>query len=238
MRADVTLAQSLQNNLNMIASEINTRSPKKGSISPALEIRFEFVDGTEETFIQNDAETAKTILRRINPCYSFNHLFSEARIVVADDYSKSVFVCSQINRIDLVFKGRGFSHIPSDHADLVELTEAEFHKHVPLDDPSRLQKRAQRRQVGDMQVSFHNLRMRGGRHVYMMKETLVKLPVESQSYMQRFLSKGALGVRLPRGGESILNLANLIGYTVYPGVAQIPADSWMAQPQPTYETTN
>jgi hypothetical protein len=238
MRADVTMAQSLQNNLNMSEFEINTRSPKKGSISSALEIRFEFVDGTEETFIQNDAEMAKSILRRINPSYSFNHLFSEARIVVADDYSKSVFVCSQINRIDLVFKGRGFSHIPSDHADLVELTEVEFRKHVPLDDPSRLQKREQRRRVGDMQVSFHNLRMRGGRHVYMMKETLVKLPVESQSYMQRFLSKGALGVRLPRGGESILNLANLIGYSVYPGVAQIPADSWMAQPQATYETTN
>ena len=218
----------------MIALEINARSPKRRSSRPALEIRIHLADGSKEIFVQADADIAEGILHQIIP----SHLFTQTRIVVADDYSKSVFICSQINRIDFVNDGDGFAHIPDDHADIVELTEAEFRKHVPLDEPSRLQKRAQRRQVGDMQVSFHNLRMRGGRHVYMMKETLVKLPVESQSYMQRFLSKGALGVRLPRGGESILNLANLIGYTVYPGVAQIPADSWMAQPQPTYETTN
>jgi len=27
-----------------------------------------------------------------------------------------------------------------------------------------------------------------------------------------------------------LNLANLAAYTVYPGVAQIPADAWPAEP--------
>ncbi len=216
----------------MIAVETNIGSSEEVSSSrPALEIRFELVDGSKETFIQSDTKAAKIILQRINPSYQFHHLFSQARIVVADDYSKSVFVCSEINRVDFVFRGSGFSHIPSDHADLVEITEAEFRKHVPLNNPSRLQKRAQRRRVGDMLVSFHNLRMRGGRHVYLMKETLVKLPAESQSYMQRFLSKGGLGVRLPRGGESILNLANLIGYTVYPGVPEIPADSWIAQPR-------
>jgi len=32
------------------------------------------------------------------------------------------------------------------------------------------------------------------------------------------------------GGIGILNLANLVAYTVYPGVAQIPADSWLAEP--------
>jgi len=34
----------------------------------------------------------------------------------------------------------------------------------------------------------------------------------------------------------VLNLANLAAYTVYPGVAQIPADSWLAEPvaNPSY----
>lgn len=215
----------------MIAVETNIGSLKVSNTPPVLEIRFEFVDGSSESFIQNDTKTAKAILQRINPSYQFHHLFSQTRIVVADDYSKSVFVCSQINRVDFLFKGSGFSHIPSDHAELVELTEARFRKYVPLNSPSRLEKRAQRRQVGDTLVSFNKLRMRGGRPVYLMKETLVKLPAESQSYMQRFLSRGALGIRLPCGGESILNLANLIGYTVYPGVTEIPADSWMAEPK-------
>jgi len=217
----------------MIALEINTRSPKKGSTRLALEIRIHFTDGSKEIFVQPDADISERIQRQINP----THLFSQPRIVVADDYSKSVFVCSQINRIDFVNDVDGFAHIPDDHADIVELSEAEFRKHVPLTHPSGLQKRRQRRRVGDLLVSFLNLRMRGGSHVYLMNETLVKLPADSQSYMQRLLSKGTLVVRLPGGGQSVLNLANLIGYTVYPGVAEVPADTWMAQPQAALETT-
>jgi hypothetical protein len=210
----------------MFELEINARSPKQENIRPALEIRFHFADGSQETFVQPDIEQAENILRQINP----SDLFTQPRIVIADDYSKSVFVCSQINRIDFVHDGDGFSNIPDDHADLVELTEMEFRRHVPLNNPSRLDKRVQHRRVGDLQVSFHNLRMCGGSHMYLMKETLVKLPAESQSYMHRWLSKGALAVRLPGGGQSVLNLANLIGYAVYPGVAEVPADTWTAQP--------
>jgi len=101
---------------------------------------------------------------------------------------------------------------------------------VPSSNSSGLEKRIQQRRVGDLLVSFLNLRMRGGSHVYLMNEILVKLPSDNQSYMQRLLSKGSLCVRQSRGGETVLNLANLIGYTVYPGVAEIPSDSWIAQP--------
>jgi len=48
--------------------------------------------------------------------------------------------------------------------------------------------------------------------------------------MQFLLSKSAIHMRLRGGGISVVNLANLAGYTVYPGVAQIPADSWPAEP--------
>jgi hypothetical protein len=211
----------------MIAVETNIGNPENRSSRPALEIRFEFMGGSQESFIQSDPERAENLIKSLNPA----HLFYQSRIVVADDYSKSVFVSSQINRIDLLFQGHGLSHIPSDHAELVELSEGEFRKHVPSSNPSGLQKRTQQRRVGDLLVSFLNLRMRGGSHVYLMNETLVKLPSDNQSYMQRLLSKGPFCVRQPRGGESVLNLANLIGYTVYPGVAEIPSDSWIAQPR-------
>ncbi|MGA3268626.1 MAG: hypothetical protein ABSE16_17615 [Verrucomicrobiota bacterium] len=82
-------------------------------------------------------------------------------------------------------------------------------------------------------VSFLHMRMRGGSQVYLMDEAVVKLPAESQSYMQRFLSKGVCGIRLAGGGQAFLNLENLIGYTVYPGVREVPIDTWMAQPKRT-----
>jgi hypothetical protein len=211
--------------MNVIESDI--WAPTRTITRPALEIRFHFVDGTMETFIQTDAEAAEEIRHRIN----LSSLFDQSRLVVADEYSKSVFVCSEINRIDFVCDCAGFSRIPPDHADLVVLTEAEFNKHVPLDEPDLLERREQHRQVGDLLVSFLRLRMRGGSQVYLMNEALVKLPADSQSFMQRLLSKGLLGIRLPEGGKGFLNLQNLIGYTVYPGVPEVPADTWMAQPK-------
>ena len=211
----------------MIAIETNTRSPRKTNSRPALEIRFHFVDGSKKTFITANSEAAEAIRDRIN----LAKVFHKTRIVVADEYSKSVFVCSQINRVDFLFNGSGFSIIPPDHADLVELTKAEFDQCVPMNDPTLLQKRDHRRQVGDILVSFLHLRMRGGSHVYLMNEIVVKLPAENHSFMQRLLSNGTYGIRLREGGYGLLNLQNLIGYTVYPGVPELPADTWMAQPR-------
>jgi hypothetical protein len=215
----------------MVKIEANFRTALRTSLRPALEIRFEFVEGSQETYVQPSPVTAATILNAISPPLLFSHY----RIVVADDYSKSVFVCSQLNRVDFVFEGDRFSHIPDEPADLVELAEVEFNEQVNLDDPTRLQKRRQPRRVGDVVVSLLRLRMRGGKQVYLMKEEVVKLPVDNQSYMHRLLSKGTLGFRLPGGGAGFLNLANLIGYSVYPGVVEAPTDTWIAQPKPAYE---
>src|ERR1700677_3155387 len=106
----------------MIVLETNTRSSKSGRTAPALEIRIHLTDGSTETFVQPEVEMAENILRQIAP----SRLFAQSRIVIADDYSKSVFVCSEINRIDFVSDGDGFSNLPDDHADLVEITAAAY----------------------------------------------------------------------------------------------------------------
>ena len=203
---------------------LSTKPRPQINAAPPLEIRFQFVDGSVANFFQRDHEIAENIWSRVNVA----HLFARPRIVVADDYSKSVFLTSQINRIDFVFEGSDFSKIPNDHADLVELSEADFGERVPLHDPARLDKRVQPRHVGDLLVSFLHLRMRGGSHVFLMNETLIKLPLENHSFMQRLLSGGSYGIRLKGGGQGFLNSSNLVGYTVYPGVPEIPSDSWMA----------
>ncbi len=215
----------------MIEAKNATRRPQFRARQAALEIRLHFVDGSQETFYQSDPEVAERIRQQVNP----SHLFSQSRIVIADDYSKSVFVCCQINRVDFVFEGSGFPNIPSDHADLVELTESAYHEFVHAENPALLERREQPRQVGDLLVSFLHLRMRGGYRVYVMNEALVKLPAENQSFMQRLLSKTAYPIRLAEGGHGVLNLQNLIGYTVYPGVPEVPADSWFAQPDTSEE---
>jgi hypothetical protein len=63
-----------------------------------------------------------------------------------------------------------------------------------------------------------------------MVEFSVKLPVENQSFMRFLLSKTGFHMRVRGGGVGVVNLAQLVGYTVYPGVAQVPGDAWSAEP--------
>src|SRR5258708_1848818 len=106
----------------MIAIETNSESAATTRIRPALEIHFEFVDGSRQSFVQEEMKRAENIRDRIHTAL----LFTQPRIVVADDYSKSVFVCAQINRVDLIFDSLEFPDLPADYVDVVELTEAEF----------------------------------------------------------------------------------------------------------------
>ena len=63
-----------------------------------------------------------------------------------------------------------------------------------------------------------------------MAEFSVKLPAENQSFMRFLLSKTGFHMRLRGGGVGVVNLAHLAGYIVYPGVAQLPSDAWLAEP--------
>ena len=93
-------------------------------------------------------------------------------------------------------------------------------------------KREQHTPVGDLLVSFLQLRFKGSAPLFLMAEHSVKLPTENQSFMRFLLSKTSFHMRLRGGGVGVVNLANLVGYTVYPGVAQVPVDTWIAEPAP------
>lgn len=59
----------------MIGVETNLRLCELTNDRPALEIRFQFVDGSQGAFIQPDAEKAADVLKIINPA----HLFYQSR---------------------------------------------------------------------------------------------------------------------------------------------------------------
>jgi hypothetical protein len=202
-------------------------NPSENTSKPVLTIRFHLTDGSVHSFVQNDAAAARKLWDDIDPA----RLFARPRIVIGSEHSKTVFVSGEIVRVDFLQEGFQCWEFPGGYSDIVELSEKEFRKHAHLDQPELMPKREQRTPPGDLLVSFTRLQMRGGDPVFVMVEVPVKLPVENQSFMQFMLSKGSVHMRLRGGGIGVLNLANLAGYVVYPGVAQIPADSWMAEPE-------
>lgn len=196
------------------------------SSKPALILQFHLTDGSVQTFVQNDDAGAGKIWDSVDP----SRLFSRQRIVIGSEHSKTVFVSSEIIRVDFIQEAFTCWQFPGGYTDIVELSEVEFQKHARFGEPELMPKREEAVVTGDLRVSFVRLHMRGGRPQYVMVEAPVKLPVENQSFMQYLLSKGSIHMRLRGGGTGVLNLANLAAYTAYPGVPQIPADSWIAEP--------
>ena len=153
--------------------------------------------------------------------------------MIAGAYSKSVFVCSEVVRIDFVQQAFGCWQFSEGYSDVVELSESDFRRYVHLDQPELMSKREIPTPVGDALVSFLKLHFRKSLPIFLMIEFPVKLPAENQSFMRFLLSKTAFHMRIRNGGVAVVNLANLIGYSVYPGVAQIPSDTWIAEPAPS-----
>lgn len=189
-------------------------------------VRVYLEDGSNDSFIQTDEAIARKLWETIDPV----RLFAQQRVVIAGTHSKAVFVGSAIVRIDFVQHFCPCWQFPEGYADVVELSEVEFRKHAHLDRPELMPKREQPTTVGDLLVSFLKLQFRGGAPLFLMAELSVKLPAENQSFMRFLLSRTGFHMRLRGGGVGVVNLAQLVGYTVYPGVAQVPVDSWAAEP--------
>jgi len=194
--------------------------------SPAMIVRIYLAGGSVESFVQESEAKARGIWDRIDPV----RLFAQPRVVIAGVASKSVFVGSEIVRIDFVQRFCPCWQFPQGYSDVVELSEADFRKNAHLDQPELMAKREQHTPVGDLLVSFLQLRFKAGAPLFLMVEAPAKLPAESQSFMRFLLSKTGFHMRLRGGGVGVVNLAHLAAYTVYPGVAQIPSDAWLAEP--------
>ena len=191
-----------------------------------MTVRIHLAGGAVESFVQTDESTARKTWSGLDPV----RLFAQPRLVIAGTHSKSVFVGSEIVRIDFVQQFCPCWEFPEGYSDVVEISEAEFRNLAHLDQPELMPKREHPTPVGDLLVSFLKLLFRRNPPIFLMTEFSVKLPLENQSFMRFFLSKTGFHMRLRGGGVGVVNLAQLSGYTVYPGVAQVPADSWHAEP--------
>lgn len=205
----------------------NTQMNMPSVAAPSiLSLRIHLSDGSVESFFQADKAKAQQVWSSIEPA----HLFAQQRLAIAGTYSNSVFVCSEIVRLDLFEPTCPCWQFPDGYSDIVEISEADFRKNTYLDRPELMPRREHPTPVGDLLISFVKLHFRNIPPIFLMAEFPARLPAESQSFMRFMLSKTGFHMRLGGGGVGIVNLAHLSGFTAYPGVAQTPLDSWQAEP--------
>jgi hypothetical protein len=186
--------------------------------SPNLQIRIHGIDGSTRTFVQNEPDLVSRTLDELLP----TRLFTQDRILIADEYSVGTFLPPLLTRIDLITDQFSVWDFPFAIGALLELTEAEFHKF--LNDRQRW---AQTRTSGDYPV-FLDIQMVNGQRLFLWMEIVAGLPADRLLRIYSLLKERSLIFGLRTGGIGVLNLANMVRFSVHPDPLAGPAKAWPA----------
>ena len=189
-----------------------------------MEIRIHTQSGLVETFFQDNPALVASILKGIQS----TKVFATNIITIAGDYSLTSFVASRVNRVDLIDADPPLWKYPDDVLDVVELSEDEFRERSHLNDPARLERRRSPKQTGQFAVVFAEVDMVGGTRIFLAAKLKVGLPAERLQRLRSLFSAAAVHFRMPQGGTAILNLKNLVRFTLNPGPDVTPIDAWPA----------
>ena len=194
--------------------------------NPSLQIRIYGVDGSSSVFTQDDAATAERIVTEAqHPGF-----FAQERIIIAGRSSLTTFVASRISRLDLTGEGISVRKVkaPFKAPYLVEISESDFLLALEERDLKHTERNKQQRAPGQRFEGFLDIQMIGGQHLYLKVIGEAALPAERMQRINYYLTAQSLSFRLSDGGLGIVNLANALKVTSYPGPAEVPADVWLA----------
>ncbi len=201
-----------------------TFSTERHSRMHNMEIRIHTQSGSVETFFQDNPTLVAPILKGIQS----TKVFATNIITIAGDYSLTTFVTSRVNRVDLINEDLPLWKWPDDILDVFELSEDEFRERSHLNDPARLEPRWSPKQTGECGVVFVEVEMTGGTRIFLAGKITVGLPAERLQWMRILFSGAAVHFRMRQGGTAILNLKNLVRFTLNPGPDVTPSDAWPA----------
>ena len=189
-----------------------------------MEIRIHNQSGSVETFFQDNPAIIAAILKAIQS----TKVFANNVITIAGEYSLTTFVASRVNRVDLLDEAIPHWKHADDILDVVELSEDEFRERSHLNDPTRLERRRSPKQIGEYVLVFLEVEMTGGMRIFLAAKIRVGLPVERLQRLRTLFSASSVHFRMRKGGTAILNLHNLVRFTLNPGPDVTPIDAWPA----------
>jgi hypothetical protein len=189
-----------------------------------MEIRIHTESGSVETFFQDNSALVASMLKGIQS----TKVFASNVITIAGEYSLTSFATSRVNRVDLIDEDLPLWKHPGDILDVVELSEDEFRERSHLNDPTRLERRRTPKQTGEFALVFVAVEMTGGTRIFLAAKIRVGLPAERLQRLRTLFSAAAVHFRLPQGGTAVVNLKNLVRFTLNPGPDVTPIDAWPA----------
>ena len=189
-----------------------------------MEILIHTRSGSVERFFQDSPALIAAILKAIHS----TKVFANNVITIAGECSLTSFVTSRVNRVDLLDEAIPLWIYPEDILDVVELAVDEFRERSHLNDPARLQRRRSPKQTGEDALVFAEVEMTGGSRIFLAAKIRVGLPAERLQRLRTLFTAAAVHFRMRQGGIAILNLHNLVRFTLNPGPDVTPIDAWPA----------
>lgn len=188
-----------------------------------LKIHVHLTDGRLHTYVHGDPDKARQFLDGLHP----RKVFAEPQILIAGEYTVTGYRCSAITRIDLVLDGMPDWSFPNEVAEIREMSEQAFlQKYQPGDEDAS--KRRQRSwKPGEPVEAFAEFELAGGKKVFMEYLSVREQALEQRAHLQHFIEGPITGRRLG-GGVLLLNPANVLRWTIFPGPPEAPRTAWSA----------
>jgi hypothetical protein len=190
-------------------------------IPSRLEIHVHTVDGHVAAFVQEDPERCRLLLEQMQP----NRVFAQHHLTIASEHSLTVFPSASIVRIDLVTDDYPGWPFHFGIREVLEITEEEFRVRFDPEAP-------QEERPGAPVVRYGEIELKNAERVFYEVHTLVepRTPVELGMFFQQILSAPSLHALRLGGGAVLLNPAQIVRMTFYPGPPVPPPGSWPADP--------
>ncbi|HTQ51280.1 MAG TPA: hypothetical protein VMJ12_11250 [Candidatus Acidoferrales bacterium] len=188
-----------------------------------LFIHMHKVNGSSETFIQNEESLIKHVLRE----FQSDSIFHQDQIVIAGRHSATCLPTRQLVRTDLVSEQLSDWNFPPGMVHAVELTETEFR--ALLQNPEL---REQRNHVSPQDASvivFFEVEMTGQSPLFLVREMAGEQFGDGRHVITDLLSTRSLCFRMRSGGVAALNLCHLMRVTLFPGLHPAPNEAWPAE---------
>ncbi len=171
-----------------------------------LQIRIHGIDGSTQTYIQNDPDVVNGILRELHPTL----LFYQDRITIADEDSSMAFLPPLVTRLDLITHRLSVWDFPFVLGAPVELTKAEF-----MEGLSDLDQRGRADSRSGLPV-FLDLEMVNGQHAFLWMQIVAGMPAARLGRVYSIFRERRLIFGLRKCGIGVLNLSNMARFSVYP----------------------
>ncbi len=186
----------------------------------SLQIRVHGIDGSIQTFTQHDG----SLIRQTFDWFRPRLIFAQKRIEIPGEHSLTTFLAAQVTRIDLLTEPRSSWTPPPDLVEAVELSETLFR--ALAKSPERPEVQNSSPPPEHTAMVLLDIALTGGHHVFLAQETAVSQPCQNIERLGTFLTTTSFAFLMRTGGVAVLNVANLVCFTVYPDPAQVSAEVW------------